>query len=127
MAELTFASPTFTFGSPAQPSNVSPGESYVGTHATLVPQSLSLSQSLPTEGPSWGHAVLVLGAVSSFLEPFCGGLLSNIDKPVANRLLKYPHEGPCVGRDRAICHPKVDGAVLRVQHVNFDRLRVGWP
>jgi len=50
-----------------------------------------------TEGPSWRHPVLVLGAVSSFLEPFCGELLSNVDKPVDNRLFKYPHEGPCEG------------------------------
>ena len=35
-----------------------------------------------TEGPSWGHPVLVLGAVSLFSEPFCGKLLSKVDKPV---------------------------------------------
>ena len=29
-----------------------------------------------TEGTSWGYPVLVLGAVSSILEPFCGKLLS---------------------------------------------------
>ena len=37
-----------------------------------------------TEGPSWGYPVLVLGAVSSFLEPFCGKLLSKVDEPGGN-------------------------------------------
>ena len=34
-----------------------------------------------TEGPSWGYPVLVLGAVCPFLEPFCGELLSKVDRP----------------------------------------------
>ena len=38
----------------------------------------------PTEGPSWGYPVLVLGAVSFFLEPFCGKSLSKIDKSDVN-------------------------------------------
>ena len=33
-----------------------------------------------TEGPSWGHPMLVLGALGSFLEPFCGHLLPKVDK-----------------------------------------------
>jgi hypothetical protein len=28
----------------------------------------------PTAGPSWGHSKVVLGAIGSFLEPFCGHL-----------------------------------------------------
>ena len=33
-----------------------------------------------TEGPTWGHPMLVLGAVCSFLEPFCGHLSPKLDK-----------------------------------------------
>ena len=33
-----------------------------------------------TEGPMWGYPVLVLGAISSFLEPFRGHLSSKVDK-----------------------------------------------
>ena len=29
---------------------------------------------LATEGPLWGHSRVVLGAIGSFLEPFCGYL-----------------------------------------------------
>ena len=33
-----------------------------------------------TEGPSWGHSKVVLGAIRSFVEPFCGRLSPKIDK-----------------------------------------------
>ena len=33
-----------------------------------------------TRGPSWGHLLVVLGAILSFLEPFCGNLLPKVDK-----------------------------------------------
>ena len=33
-----------------------------------------------TEGPTWGHPMLVLRAVCSFLEPFCGQLSPKLDK-----------------------------------------------
>ena len=33
-----------------------------------------------TEGPMWGHPMLVLGALCSFLEPFCGHLSPKLDK-----------------------------------------------
>ena len=33
-----------------------------------------------TEGPVWGYHVLVLGAISSFLEPFRGQLSPKVDK-----------------------------------------------
>ena len=51
------------------------------------------ARMLPTEGPSWGHPVLVLGAVSSLLEPSYGKLLSKIDKSVVNWLLNTPTKG----------------------------------
>ena len=35
---------------------------------------------IPTEGPTWGHPMLVLGAICSFLEPFCGHLSPKLDK-----------------------------------------------
>ena len=52
--------------------------------------------SLPTRGPSWGHSRFVLGAIGSFLEPFCGHLSPKIDKVSEKLTLRYPHEGPCV-------------------------------
>ena len=39
-----------------------------------------LPDSGATRGPSWGHPRVVLGAVGSFLELFCGHLLPNVDK-----------------------------------------------
>ena len=35
---------------------------------------------LTTEGPMWGHPMPVLGALSPFLEPFCGHLSPKLDK-----------------------------------------------
>ena len=44
----------------------------------------------------WGHPVFVLGAISSFLEPFRGHLSPKIDKVSQVLTLRYPHEEPCV-------------------------------
>ena len=44
----------------------------------------------------WGYPVFVLGAVCSFLEPFCGHLSPNIDNVSEKLTLRYPHEGPWV-------------------------------
>ena len=49
-----------------------------------------------TKGPMWGHPMLVLGALCSFLEPFCGHLSPKIDKVSEELTLRYPHEGPWV-------------------------------
>ena len=49
-----------------------------------------------TEGPSWGHSKVVLGAIRSFLEPFCGHLSPKIDKVSEELTVRYPHEEPCV-------------------------------
>ena len=49
-----------------------------------------------TKGPMWGHPMLVLGALCSFLEPFCGHLSPNIDIDPEKLTLRYPHEGPWV-------------------------------
>ena len=51
-----------------------------------------------TKGPMWGHPVPVLGAISPFLEPFHGRLSPNIDNVSEKLTLRYPHEGPWVGR-----------------------------
>ena len=45
----------------------------------------------------WGYPVFVLGAVCSFLEPFCGHLSPNIDNVSEKLTLRYLHEGPWVG------------------------------
>jgi hypothetical protein len=44
----------------------------------------------------WGYPVLVLGAISAFLEPFHGHLSPNIDNVSEKLTLRYPHEGPWV-------------------------------
>ena len=44
----------------------------------------------------WGHPMLVLGALCSFLEPFCGNLSPKIDEVSEKLTLRYHHEGPCV-------------------------------
>jgi hypothetical protein len=46
--------------------------------------------------------MLVLGAVRSFLEPFCGHLLPKIDKVSEELTLRYPHEGPGVGPGKRV-------------------------
>ena len=61
-------------------------------------RSKSLSKRpLSTKGPMWGYPVFVLGAISSFLEPFRGYLSPKIDKVSEELTLRYPHEGPWVG------------------------------
>ena len=53
---------------------------------------------MSTEGPSWGYSKVVLGAIRSFLEPFCGHLSPKIDK-VSNELtLRYPPKGLALNR-----------------------------
>jgi hypothetical protein len=52
--------------------------------------------AITTKGPMWGHPMLVLGALCSFLEPFCGNLSPKIDKVSGELTLRYPHEGPWV-------------------------------
>jgi hypothetical protein len=49
-----------------------------------------------TQTPMWGHSRFVLGAIGSFLEPFCGHISPKIDKVSEKMTLRYPHEGPCV-------------------------------
>ena len=55
-----------------------------------------------TRGPWWGHLLVVLGAILSFLEPFCRHLSPKIDKVSEKLTLRYPHEGPCVGAVRTL-------------------------
>ena len=44
----------------------------------------------------WGYPVFVLGAISSFLEPFRGHLSPKIDTVSEELTLRYPHEEPWV-------------------------------
>ena len=64
----------------------------------LLSQEFSVAwrPSGPTQTPSWGHSRFVLGAIGSFLEPFCGHLSPKMDKVSEKLTLRYPHEGPCV-------------------------------
>ena len=57
----------------------------------------ALLNSRTTKGPSWGYPRGRFWDLGTVLEPFCGELFPQVDKPVKNRLVKYPHEGPCVG------------------------------
>ena len=43
-------------------------------------QPSALHSPRAIEGPTWGHPMLVLGAVCSFLEQFCGHLSPKLDK-----------------------------------------------
>ena len=72
--------------------NLSPAKEPHAQHAFL-------QQVAPTEGPSWGHFKVVLGAIRLFLEPFCRHLSPKIDKVSEESTLRYPHEEPCVGLD----------------------------
>ena len=54
------------------------------------------------KGPYVGYPVFVLGAVCSFLEPFCGHLSPNIDNVSEKLTLRYPHEGPWVARTEGL-------------------------
>ena len=56
--------------------------------------------AVATKGPMWGHPMLVLGALCSFLEPFCGYSSPKIDKVSEELTLRYHHEEPWVGRAR---------------------------
>ena len=61
-----------------------------------------LPGTVATDGPWWGHPMLVLEALCSFLEPFCGHLSPKVDKVSEELTLRYPHEEPCV--DARIWH-----------------------
>ena len=61
-----------------------------------------------TKGPMWGYPVFVLGAISSFLEPFRGHLSPKIDKVSEELTLRYHHEEPwveCHGRSSPSSSP----------------------
>ena len=44
----------------------------------------------PTKGPMWGYPRLVLGALGSFLEPFCGNVLPKVDKLCSKLTFEIP-------------------------------------
>ena len=69
-----------------------------------------------TRGPSWGHLLVVLGAILSLLEPFFDVYFQILTSSLVNRLLKYPHEGPCVGtsKPRRLVHVIESGLVGRM-------------
>ena len=58
-----------------------------------------------TEGPSWGHSKVVLGAIRLFLEPLCGHFSPKNDKVSEELTLRYPHEKPCVYNNEDVSHP----------------------
>ena len=60
-----------------------------------------------TKGHMWGYPVFVLGAVCSFLEPFCGHLSPNIANVSEKLTLRYPHERPWVGARERIHDERV--------------------
>ena len=87
----------------------------------FVPFCMTLDTSRTTEGPSWGHSKVVLGAIGSFLEPFYGHLSPKIDKVSEELTLKYPHEEPCV-----VMHfsPRVSPIMLKaMQGLGYSRIR----
>ena len=43
-----------------------------------------------TKGPMWGYPRLVLGALGSFLEPFCGHVLPKVDKIYSKLTFELP-------------------------------------
>jgi hypothetical protein len=53
----------------------------------------------------WGYPVFVLGAISSFLEPFRGHLSPKIDKVSEALTVRYHHEEPWVAYT---LHPTVN-------------------
>ena len=67
-----------------------------GVRPRPCPSGANNPRGATTEGPWWGHPMLVLGALCSFLEPFCGHLSPKIDKVSEELTLRYPHEEPCV-------------------------------
>ena len=54
-----------------------------------TPVARSLTQT-STKGPMWGYPRLVLGALGSFLEPFCGHVLPKVDKICSKLTFEIP-------------------------------------
>ena len=69
---------------------------------TKVAQPQTPNSESATEGPMWGHPMLVLGALCSFLEPFRRRLSPNIDNVSEKLTVRYPHEGPWEGSPRKV-------------------------
>ena len=72
------------------------GVSYERGTPAALPNSLPYAGFLFHRRPYVGYPSLVLGAIASFLEPFCGNLSPKIDKVSEELTLRYPHEGPWV-------------------------------
>ena len=62
-----------------------------------------------TEGPSWGHSKVVIGAIRSFLGPVGGHLSPKIDKVSEELTWRYPHEQPCVAHLCGVAEHERDG------------------
>ena len=64
-----------------------------------------------TKGPMWWYPRLVLGALGSFLEPFCGHLLPKVDRLCSKLTFEIPPQRAlrgtihCVGGGHPI-HPE---------------------
>ena len=68
------------------------------------------SRPKTTKGPMWGYPRLVLGALGSFLEPFCGHVLPRVDRLCSKLTFEIP--------PRRALHGKTDppGRVLFDAH-----------
>ena len=64
----------------------------------VVPMTLDFRAS--TEDPMWGYPVFVLGAISSFLEPFCGHLSPKLDKLCSRLTFEIPPRRALRGCDQ---------------------------
>ena len=65
----------------------------------MTPCKIRMPSSGSTEGPWWGYPMLILGAVCSFLEPFCGHLSPKVDKIFQKLLLNEVSKGLAWWRD----------------------------
>ena len=76
-----------------------------------------VSADSSTRGPSWGHPRFVLGAIGSFVEPFCGYLSPKVDTSSVNWLLVYPAKGLAWSHIR----------MLSFDAVVFVEIQTDWP
>ena len=82
-------------GAYCSPSAASLGSTDYSQVDTLGVRCKSVNSRVKTtEGPSWGHSKVVIGAIRSFLEQFGGHLSPKFDKVFEELTLRYPHEEP---------------------------------
>ena len=62
---------------------------YVYVYISL-PGAVVSQPAETTKGPMWGYPRLVLGALGSFLEPFCGHVLPKVEKLCSKLTFEIP-------------------------------------